>query len=362
VLFADKAHFNKHCSDCPSLRVLLFIHRHQYAESGHTQMMDSGHHTASVRSVAFNADGDLLYTGSADKSIAALDAAGAVTWHKQAAHNHAINCVFPMGASLVASGDDQGVVQLWDTRMTDKVMSFSINTDFISDMTCDEPEQHLLATSGDATLSVFDLRTKKLAGRSDDQEDELLSVQIIKNGRKVVCGTQNGVLLLWSWGTWGDCSDRFPGHPHSIDTVVKIDEEALLTGSSDGLIRVVSIQPDKFLGILGDHDEFPVEQIALTHDSKWIGSVTHDNRVRFWDASDLNEDDDDDDADMNDDDNDAADDSKGGSSGGKDIDDSDGDHNDSDDSDDDNDAAGGSGRGGGRKVLATATEKFFADL
>ena len=39
----------------------------------------------------------------------------------------------------------------------------------------------------------------------------------------------------------------------------KVDESTVLTGSSDGLIRAISLQPNKMIGILGDHDEFPVE-------------------------------------------------------------------------------------------------------
>ena len=41
----------------------------------------------------------------------------------------------------------------------------------------------------------------------------------------------------------GDISDRFPGHPSSIDCMLKVDEETVLTGSSDGFIRVVSFFP-----------------------------------------------------------------------------------------------------------------------
>ncbi|CAN0506118.1 unnamed protein product, partial [Laminaria digitata] len=83
------------------------------------------------------------------------------------------------------------------------------------------------------------------------------------HGSRVVCGTQNGVLVTWPWGTWGDRSSRFRGHPHSVDTLLKLDEDTVLTGSSDGIIRVVSIQPDKFLGLLGDHEDFPVESIKV---------------------------------------------------------------------------------------------------
>ncbi|CAN0011479.1 unnamed protein product, partial [Laminaria digitata] len=35
-------------------------------------------------------------------------------------------------------------------------------------------------SSGDATLAVFDLRQKRLEGRVTNQEDELLSIQILK--------------------------------------------------------------------------------------------------------------------------------------------------------------------------------------
>ena len=72
-------------------------------------------------------------------------------------------------------------------------------------------------------------------------EDELLSIAIIKDGRKVVVGTQGGVLDIWSWDRWGDMSDRFPGHPNSIDTMVVVDHSTIITGSSDGLIRCVRV-------------------------------------------------------------------------------------------------------------------------
>lgn len=104
------------------------------------------------------------------------------------------------------------------------------------------------------------MRKARLEAQSDNMEDELLSVVVLKvsvlphnltisahrtqpaflllqHGNKVVCGSQGGILDIWSWGQWGDISDRFPGHPQSIDAIIAIDEETIVTGSSDGLIR-----------------------------------------------------------------------------------------------------------------------------
>ena len=44
------------------------------------------------------------------------------------------------------------------------------------------------------------------------------------------------------------------------------DEDTVLTGSQDGLIRVISILPNQMLGVVGEHGDFPVENLALSQD------------------------------------------------------------------------------------------------
>ena len=70
----------------------------------------------------------------------------------------------------------------------------------------------------------------------------------MKRGRKVVCGSQEGVLDIFDFKDIEDISDRFPGHPASVDALLPLDEDIVLTGSSDGLIRIISILPNKMLG------------------------------------------------------------------------------------------------------------------
>lgn len=49
------------------------------------------------------------------------------------------------------------------------------------------------------------------AQSENDADDELLSVVVMKGDKKVVAGTQSGVVNLYSWDHLDDCSDRFPG-------------------------------------------------------------------------------------------------------------------------------------------------------
>ncbi|KAI8048795.1 WD40-repeat-containing domain protein, partial [Syncephalis plumigaleata] len=238
----------------------------------------------SVRDIKFSIDGNALFTVSRDKSFASVDVeTGRLLFQKEKAHGIAINRVHPISYNWVATGDDLGRVKIWDSRMEKVVQRYEDNEDFIADMLYVPEKKRLLAQGkGDGYLSVFDVRRPDIVARSDNLEDELLSLAVVKNGAKLICGSQGGILNIFHWDDWGDIKDRMPGHPSSVDTICAWDDDIVLTGSSDGLIRACHILPNKFIGCIGEHDHFPVERIALTHDRRFLGSCSHDQTIRFW--------------------------------------------------------------------------------
>eukprot|EP00501_MAST-03F_sp_TOSAG23-6_P000268 GSMAST32.ASY1.ANO1.274.1 assembled CDS len=261
-----------------------------YSSESCKEQLSFNQHTGACRSLAYSDDGSIIFTGSSDCSVAATDAStGKCVWRKEKAHDSAINIVFSLPENhqnTLATGDENGCVKIWDNRTRECTHTSTISTDYISDMCYGAAAKNqLLYTSGDGCLSVFNLKKGKVEYRSDDQEDELLSLQLIKNGKKVVCGTQGGVLVIFSYGDWSDRSDGFPGHPQSIEALLKIDEDTLITGSSDGIIRAVSVQPNRLIGVVGAHDDFPVEQLEFSRDQRTIASCSHDNIIKLWDVS-----------------------------------------------------------------------------
>ncbi|KAL2926089.1 WD repeat-containing protein 55, partial [Bienertia sinuspersici] len=126
------------------------------------------------------------------------------------------------------------------------VTTLQVHEEYISDMTFTPDTMKLLATSGDGMLSVCSLRSNKVQAQSEFCEDEPLSVVIMKNGRKVICGTQTGTLLLYSWGFFKDRSDLFVDlSPNPVDALLKYDEDRVITGSSNGLIGLLAYCPTK---------------------------------------------------------------------------------------------------------------------
>ncbi|KAG0314541.1 hypothetical protein BGZ99_008067 [Dissophora globulifera] len=314
----------------------------------------------SCRGLAFSHDGAGLFTVSKDGTIGALDVnTGNVLIKKPDAHDHPINAVKLLTESILATGDDAGTIKLWDVRTGSETMQYTDHEDFISDFDYDVDSKTLVASSGQGTISVFDIRKPQMLAMSANQDDELLSICIVKDRRKVVVGSQEGVLNIYSWGDWGDCTDRFIGHPNSIDTICKIDEDTVATGSSDGIIRIIDILPNKFQGVVGEHDDFPIECIRLSHDKTYLASSSHDDTVRFWDVRYLTnganeeEEEGEEAQDMNEDmdDSDDGDDGGAGPSGGMDV-----------DSDDSDAPKKKNNRRPKKQAPAQANPSFFDDL
>ena len=150
-------------------------------------------------------------------------------------------------------------------------MKFDDHTGTIMDMKLNNEGTLLLSASNDGHLGVFDLRKQKLYAMSDCFEEDLTALVICKYQKKVLVATGEGTVNVFSWDWFGDCNDRIIGHPNSIDTMIKYDEDTIITGSEDGLIRAVSVLPNKIVAILSDptdHDDevFHIQRVALSHD------------------------------------------------------------------------------------------------
>lgn len=114
---------------------------------------------------------------------------------------------------------------------------------------------------------------------------------------------------------------------------------------------MVQLHPNKLLGLIGDHEDLPVESLKFSHNKKIIGSVSHTNKVHFWDVGYLVEEDDGEEADVADENEEKA---PAGLTMDTDMQNA--------DSDSDSDGSDMGSAAGGRRAFPTANEQFFSDL
>ncbi|XP_030068289.1 WD repeat-containing protein 55 isoform X1 [Microcaecilia unicolor] len=266
----------------------VFVYAYSCMEAGNKELWSSGHHLKSCRDAAFSCDGQRLFTVSKDKAIHILNVEDGVLLKRiSKAHSTAINRLLLIDENLFATGDDNGVLKVWDLRRDIAFLEMKNHDDYISDMLIDKNKKMLLTTSGDGTMGVFNIKRRRFELLSEYQNGDLTSISLMKRGRKVACGSSEGTIYLFNWDGFGATSDRFALRADSIDCMVPITENILCTGSMDGVIRAINILPNRVIGSVGQHPGEPIEQLAKSHNGQLLASCAHDLKVKFWDISSL---------------------------------------------------------------------------
>ena len=276
------------------------IRVYAYAEERMDEILTLDHHKESVRSIDFSPYGNIVYAGSKDGAFSVISN-GRLEGMLKGAHDESINKVMHIeNDHVIASGDDDGVIKLWDLRMAQSgkakscAMTFEEHEGSISDFEFNAEHKMLLSVANDGMLGVFDLRKSNLYAMSDSFEVDLNAVTLAKENKKVLTAAGDGIINIFSWDWFGDCNDRIVGHPNSVECMVKYDENTLITGGEDGLIRAVSVLPNRVLAILGDpldtEDEvFHVQKITLSHCKTLVASCSLDDIIKVIDVSNLAE-------------------------------------------------------------------------
>ena len=179
-----------------------------------------------------------------------------------------------------------------------RVQRYEEHDDYVTGLVSVPHKKMILSSSGDGYLSVYDYRKSELIARSDNFEDELTGLALAKGGRKIIASSVLSCLHIFSWGIWGDETDRFPKHPGAIQCLQSWDQNHVITGSSDGQIRVIQILPNR---IVDESQVFESSVEAVSHNDRYIAAITHDTQLAIIqkyvseNADDDHDDDDDDD-------------------------------------------------------------------
>ncbi|CAG2101172.1 unnamed protein product [Medioppia subpectinata] len=217
------------------------------------------HHKGSpIRKVRFASDQFLV---SAAKSVKLLDLNTGQVVRKIDNCGQKIYSLLIVDNYLLCIGDDTGVFKGFDYRIDRGVyMEVKECDEYISDLDIDESKRMVVATSGDGTLSAFNVRAKRMELQSELFDAGFQSIRYMESKGKVVVGAEDGALNIFNVNQWGNISDRFPIRGNttrgqgmcSIDGIELINDETIVVGSSDGKLRAVSVQPNKVIATIDD--------------------------------------------------------------------------------------------------------------
>ncbi|MEG4859176.1 NACHT domain-containing protein [Microcoleus sp. K1-B6] len=236
-----------------------------------------------VRSVIFSPDGKLLATGDSDGVVRLWEASTGREILTCKGHTNVVESVaFSPDGEILASASYDKIIKLWDVQTGECLKVWQGHTESVMSVTFN-PDGNILASgSFDRTIRLWDIRTGECLKILLDHTKVVFSVAFHPAGDILASGSADKTVRLWNIGS-GECLKTLQGHTKNVFSVAFHPAgEILASGSADKTVRLWNIGSGECLKTLEGHFD-QVRSIALSPSGEILASGSFDQTAKLWD-------------------------------------------------------------------------------
>jgi len=240
-------------------------------------------HEGEVSSLAFDADGSILASGSHDYRVkvwslpkdAAPECRSTLFGHSGGIHSIA----FASAKTLVSGGDDLTVRQ-WDIPSGRSLVTLQGHASWINAV--------VLSADGDTLATGSDDRVVRLWSIKDgscrilrDHAGKVTSLAMTADGALLASGCDDGVVRLWDLKN-RECIRRFAGHAGAVKSIaIGPGSDLLVSCGLDHTLRIWDLHSAKSRLVLRERFDLTTSA-AVNYKGSLIAATCADQRIRVW--------------------------------------------------------------------------------
>jgi len=254
---------------------------------------------ASVSSIAFSPNGELLAFGSFDDTVKFWDIATKQFVNALEGHEHYVASVaFSPDGKLIASGSGDETIKLWDVKTRGLVTTFTTPKTSIWNGTIEpiafSPDGKLLAVGVNndnfCTVKLWDIKSGQCIAFHETRRRSVYSIAFSPDGKLLAVG------LLWSGVSlfrideykedvgYSFFVDEVLWPERGVDSLAFSPDGKLLAATSGGTIKFWDMETRNAVATLEGHEGGPTS-IAFSPDGKLLLSGSDDKTVRLWNVA-----------------------------------------------------------------------------
>ncbi len=242
-------------------------------------------HSSSVESVAFSPQGDLIVSGSRDKTLRLWDLEGNMVAPPFKGHSASVYSVAfsPQGDCIVSGSHDQ-TLRLWDLEGNAIGSPFEGHNDWVYSVAFSPQGDRIVSGSRDNTLRLWDLAGNAIGSPFEGHSSSVHSVAFSPQGDRIVSGSRDRRLRLWDL-EGNLVGSPFKGHDHWIYSVAFNPQgDRIVSGSRDNTLRLWDLEGNTIGSPFEGHSGSVYSAVFNSQGDRILSSSTY-GTLRLWDLA-----------------------------------------------------------------------------
>ena len=241
-------------------------------------------HSHYVYSVSFSPDGQVLASGSVDKTIKLWDVGSRREIATLKGHSDWVLSVsFSPDGQVLASGSDDKTIKLWDVGSRREIATLKGHSNSVWSVSFSPDGQVLASGSRDNTIKLWDVGSRREIATLKGHSNTVLSVSFSPDGQVLASGSDDKTIKLWDVGSGREIA-TLKGHSHDVYSVsFSPDGQVLASGSRDGTIKLWDMDSRREIATLKGHSN-SVFSVSFSPDGQVLASGSWDKTIKLWDV------------------------------------------------------------------------------
>jgi len=234
-------------------------------------------------SLAFSNDGALLASGDLDGMVGLWDVATGALKRLLRGHEEAVECVsFSPDQRWLASGSADKTVRVWDAVTGAEKVSLSGHDGGVNSVDF-SPDGRLLVTGGaDKMVRLWDVPAGSEKRRLPGHEARVYDVRFSPDGRLLASASLDKTVRFWDVAS-GSEKRRMSGHV-AVHLSFSPDGRLLASAGYDKTVRIWDVATGSSKLNLSGHEDI-VARVAFSPDGRVLATCSFDKTVRLWDLA-----------------------------------------------------------------------------
>jgi WD40 repeat protein len=246
-------------------------------------------HQGKITALALSPDGELIASGSTDKTIKlwSLDGELLYTWPGKSfrflqGHQDRITALrFSPSSEILVSSSADGTIKQWDLNSGNLFSSLPGHGWGVTAIALSPEEPLLTSGSDDGLIQLWDLETEALITNLV-QLTEPITALVIDSAGDTVWSSSGKSICQWDLAT-----DRMltalKGHAEGVTAIaLRSDNCTLISGGNDKLLKIWNLNTGQQQKVIAAHRE-RIHAIAIHPDDPIFASASEDTTIKLWD-------------------------------------------------------------------------------